>query len=919
MEFRSGSIGSFLSQVQPMTVRLEVGQAVFQAGDGGLQVVAYADVRWISQKSWMVGWADVYVSTGSRTLEAKRLSAQDAQRLQQVLATRIADAVAKRVSTYRDGIAYFCRSIDALLATPFYLSDRDRRKWLEAYVTGASGDRKAFLALLDHPFFELGRIEPSLKEKVSIIQSCARQRPARIRERNREFVEAELKKYADFFDRIEKRPLTSEQRRAAVVMEDRNLLVAPAGSGKTSALVGKIGYALQSGFCTPSDILVVAFNRSAAEELRERIKLRLSGFDQIEEVQVDTFHSLGQRIIAAATGMVPSLAKTADDEAARGTLFQEIFEQLIASDLSYRANYILFRALYSMPPSNPASFETVEAWERHLRANGQVSGGKTGYRTFKGELVKSQGELAIANWLFLHGIEYEYERPYKYQTADEQYRQYKPDFYFPALDLYLEHYALGADGQPPAAFGTKYKESMEWKRALHAAKQTECLETTFDEFVQGSLFEKLGRELVARGVELKPRADDELLQLIEQAAAGGSPLAVLMSAVAKHAKSNLMDEHQVRDAAARQPSLARAQLFASLLIPVMAAYGKRLRAAGEIDFEDMIGLAIEHLHARGLSDPFKLVLVDEFQDISVARARLVRTILEQNADAKLFAVGDDWQAIYRFAGSDISLFWEFEEFFGPTEKLFLTETFRFNQGISDISARFVSKNPDQLDKEVRSANPRRQNVVATFLVETDDHERAAFLSILRRLAKARQPGQPRVRVFALARYNKILHRAQSWLSGIELADVEVEFLTIHRSKGLEADYVILLGLNSRPFGFPSTQDDDPLLQMVMPRPETFAYAEERRLLYVALTRTKNVFYAISQNRAPSEFVKELSADWRASGELHMRHYGSNAGDNGPVEWCPECSTGIVVIRQSQYGQFLGCSQFPDCSFKDQLS
>ena len=919
MEFKSGKFGSFLSQVPPTSVRLGAEQLVFQSGDAPLQPVAYPDIQNIQQKSWMVGWADIIVSTGTRTFEAKRLSAKDAPILERELARRVRDAVAKDIATYRDCIDYLCRSIDVLLRTPAYLSDRDRRIWREAYVDRASGEQKLFLARLDHPFLQLERVEPGARDKVATIKSFVSARPVQLRERNKAFVEEELKKYATFFDRVEKRPLTHEQRRAAVVMEDRNLLVAPAGSGKTSALIGKIGYALKSGFCRPSEILVVAFNKSAAEELRERIRERLLGFDGIEDIEVHTFHSFGQQIIAAATGEKPSLAAVAEDEVARGRVFQDIFNHLLASDPAYRMNYILFQALYAMPASDPASFESVEAWQKYLRANGQTSDKKTGFRTLNGELVKSQGELAIANWLFLYGVAYEYEHPYKYKTADEQYRQYKPDFYFPEIDVYLEHYALDANGRPPPAFGAKYTESMAWKRALHESKETECLETTFNEFIQGTLFDKLSRELTARGIKLSPRPEEELLSIIENWVNSGTPLARLMSAVAKHAKSNLMTESEIRDAASRDRSLARARLFTSLLLPVIAEYERRLRASDEIDFEDMIGLAIDHLKANASSTRFQLVLVDEFQDISVARARLVRTVLEQNPEARLFAVGDDWQAIYRFAGSDISLFWDFEKFFGPTETLFLTQTFRFNQGISDISAQFVSQNPDQLGKEVKSTNPRNSKVVAAFLAETAEDEREAFLSILRTLAQARQAGEPPVKVYALARYNKVLDSAKSWLNGFASSDVVVQFLTIHRSKGLEADYVILLGMNSRPFGFPSTQEDDPLLQLVMPRPEPFPFAEERRLFYVALTRTRNILYTLSNAQAPSGFIKEIAEDWEETGALQLIHRGANGGPDDEIRRCPDCAIGRVVVRQSQYGPFLGCSQFPDCTYKGQLA
>lgn len=916
MEFKSGSIGSFLAQTPPTRVQLAAEKLSVELQGKPTQSLPYDQITSINISSWMVGWSNVTVASARGSFEAKRLSNADAQRLKLELAARVEKAVSKAICAEQTAIQSLTASIDAMFARPVYLAARDWKHWMIENISRAPSAHHRFIDLLQHPMLVLDRLEGGLRRDVARIRDLALGRMAAAKERNRNFVEGELKKYTSFFDRVEKRPLTIEQRRAAVVMEDRNLLVAPAGSGKTSALVGKIGYALKSGFCEPSDILVVAFNKAARDELYERITSQLSGFDGIGNIQIHTFHSLGQKLIAEATGKKPSLAKTAEDDMARGKLFQNIFDSLLASKPAFRANYILFRALYAVPARNPSDFETAADWQEYVRASGQVINGKAGYRTYKQDLVKSQGELAIANWLFLNGVDYEYERPYKYETADQQHRQYKPDFYFPSVGIYLEHYALDANGRPPAAFGEKYAESMEWKRALHAEKETICLETTFDEFVRGALFEKLERELSQRGVVVKQRTDDELFEIVKNDAALGSPLAALLSVVAKHAKSNLLDDQAIRLAAQKHPSPARANFFTSLLLPVIAEYEETLRESREIDFEDMIGLAVDHLQAMSAETNFKLVLVDEFQDISRARARLVRGILDQNPGAKLFAVGDDWQAIYRFAGADIGLFWDFEEFFGPTEKLFLTQTFRFNQGIADISASFVSRNPDQVQKQVVSHDPRKSNVVACFVAETEADERATFHAIIRQLENSRPEGAPRAKAFVLARYNRVLDVGKQWLAEHGAWDVDVKFLTIHGSKGLEADYVILLGLNAKPFGFPSTQDDDPSLQIVMPRPEPFSYAEERRLLYVALTRTRNVFYAISNARAPSAFLKELVTDWGEREELGLVYRAQSSEAGGSHRWCLKCKTGVMRIRQGKHGPFKGCSRYPECFYTE---
>jgi len=185
-------------------------------------------------------------------------------------------------------------------------------------------------------------------------------------------------------------------------------------------------------------------------------------------------------------------------------MFSGLVDMRAASNRIFLTKWILFRALYMRSASDPSEFKTIQEWSNYVKATGEFDGGRAGNRTTAGNLVKSKGEMAIANWLFMNGVSYEYESPYKYETATKEYRQYCPDFYFPEIDCYLEHYALDTNGDPPPAF-EKYRESVEWKRELHKDKGTVCLETTYAEFVSDQLFTRLETMLTQHEVVLKQR------------------------------------------------------------------------------------------------------------------------------------------------------------------------------------------------------------------------------------------------------------------------------------------------------------------------------------------------------------------------------------------------------------------------------
>lgn len=142
--------------------------------------------------------------------------------------------------------------------------------------------------------------------------------------------------------------------------------------------------------------------------------------------------------------------------------------------------------------------------------------------------------------------------------------------------------------------------------------------------------------------------------------------------------------------------------------------------------------------------------------------------------------------------------------------------------------------------------------------------------------------------------------------------LDVSFRTVHASKGLEADYVILPNVSSGTYGFPSEVVDDPVLALAMTEADPYPHAEERRLFYVALTRARRHVTMIGVQGRESSFVSELLADHRID--------VSPLSTVKAVEGCPACGKGTLVVRHQRAtgGAFLGCSSFPRCTYTRRL-
>ena len=715
-----------------------------------------------------------------------------------------------------------------------------------------------------------------------------------IAQQNEHHLAVQLETYREFFETVEKSPLTPEQARAVVCFDSRMLVVASAGSGKTSTMVAKAGYALHRKLVPADKILMLAFNADAAKELQNRTRERLLplGLDA-GKVAARTFHAFGMEVIAQATGSKPSLAPWLD---AGGDITQlgRIVEQLRRINPVFRTQWDFFRAVLAKDYPEEGS-ESDEKTETPV------------FRTGQGEIVKSMGERMIADWLYFHGVEYVYEREYEIDTVTGEYRQYHPDFYYPAIDAYHEHWALDKDGLPPEEF-TGYLEGVHWKRETHRQYGTTLLETTMAELWSGTALDHLAKELTDRGIVMKP---DPKRLLAGQPATENARLLQTFRSFLTHAKSNRLSDEQLSAKLHAQPEgqiRFRDEAFLRLFTTIRAEWEKKLAADGCIDFEDMLHLSADYLEAGACESPFELVMVDEFQDASNARARLAKALVAKPG-RHLFAVGDDWQSINRFAGADLSIMTNFEAWFGPSTVLRLERTFRFPQSIANVSSRFVLQNPSQLVKTVLSSTMEFPPTLGAVSVDNEGGITAAIRYRLKILHAFVGNGTipvvdgRRLTVLVLGRYR---HQSDYVPDCRDFSDrLDVRFMTMHGSKGAEADYIVIPGLVRGKWGFPSTIPNDPVLRLAMPKPEDYPRAEERRLFYVAMTRARRGVLLVTVNKRESPFLMELIRD-------HGVVRTNAIGEVLDSIICPKCGRGFMVPRSSKRGAFLGCGRFPRC-------
>ena len=795
--------------------------------------------------------------------------------------------------------------------------------------------------------------------------------PRRARERGiTAFVEAELERWHEFFDTIESKPLTAEQRLSVVVDEDATLVLAGAGSGKTSVITAKAAYLVKAGIRQPEEILLLAFAKNAAEEMSERVEAR-SGVPIVAR----TFHALAYDIIGIVEGSKPALADHATDDLAFTNLIKQILRDLVHAMSEVSKAIIQWFAHFLVEPKTEWDFKTKHEFYTHLESQD--------LRTLQGEKVKSYEELQIANWLYENGIEYEYEPLYEHKIEGTGRRDYAPDFRLTESGIYIEHFGVRrqktADGgerlvTAPFVDRDEYLAGMAWKREVHAEHGTTLIETYSYERQEGRLLASLAEKL-APHVTIKPRPVDTIYDCIVELNQVDT-FSQLLGTFLRKFKSGGYSLADCEATAERMNLGKRARAFLDVFAPVYEEYEKRLE--GRIDFEDMILRAAGYAETGRYASPFRHILIDEFQDISQSRARLVRALKAQHADARIFAVGDDWQSIFRFAGSDIHIMRHFGPQFGGVfdgetgvqRTVDLGRTFRSIDQIAFAARTFVLQNPAQIAKQIVPAGTATDPAIRVVMTAKDEDEQKVS-DVLAAISVRLGDGTSETSVLLLGRYRFLEPDMRSLRR--RFPRLRLSYKTIHASKGLEADHVILLAANSGRTGFPSEIVDDPLLDLVSPEAEPYKNAEERRVMYVAMTRARHTLTILASNARPSSFVAELKNDpgygvaaagdeaeedhvcEECGGRLirvqgqdgriwyrceHIQHCGNllpacpscgsalprKAEETAEVQCscgavfpaCPECNDGWLVERSGRYGAFLGCVRYPKCTGKAKL-
>ncbi len=716
--------------------------------------------------------------------------------------------------------------------------------------------------------------------------------PRQIQQHNNRVAEKRAQMAYDLIGNVEGRKLDSQQLNCIVKKAHNHLVIAGAGTGKTTTVVGKIKYLLRSKQCTPADILVLSFTNASAAEMKQRIQMETR-----TQIEASTFHKLGLNIITKTNGIMPKITQL--------SLRKFVREQLQAHMRSDAYLQILCKHLlyFKVDARTEFEFDTKAAYEEYLRNNPP--------KTLKDEEVKSYGELEIANFLAFNGIPYIYEYPYEIDTRTQEYAQYYPDFYLPEHKIYIEFFGVDRNGNVPAFFSGKngksasqsYRESMEWKRKLHKENGTVMLECYAYEKMEGTLEENLARQLQANGVELHPQSAQELWsQITKKDDTVLEGIAELFETIINLMKSNMytIDDLRRRNEHSGNSSSINAQLW--LLEPIYRDYVQYLREHDEIDFNDMINLATRYVAEGKYQNPYSYVIVDEYQDISKARYRLLRA-LRESRDYELFCVGDDWQSIYRFAGSDIGYILNFSQYWGASEESKIETTYRFNQSLIEISGNFVMRNPAQKRKAIRSksaesgfalseVNAYTEKYAVEFLVQKlEDFPKGSTVFFIGRYSFDR-------RILEESGLFDVQYNNATGLHDVAYSkrpDLKITYMTAHKSKGLQADYVVILNNKSGRMGFPSTIQDGPILDMLLEKTDDYPRGEERRLFYVALTRAKKKAILLTVKDRESVFVAELRERYQE--EMKREQFT-----------CPLCG-GRLIRRSGRYGDFFGCSNY----------
>jgi len=723
--------------------------------------------------------------------------------------------------------------------------------------------------------------------------------------------------------------LDDDQQNAVIKDDKHNLVVAGAGSGKTEVLITRIAYLVKrkSDIIKPERILALAFQNKAAQEVKHRLEKRYNikciipkdindidnkntNFTKKGHVTIGTFHSLGNKIIndAHKGKTSPNLKKECKKEWRYQIYIQNLFNEELTKNRMLEKNIFDFMTRYAdtelikEEPKDPKEKDEFYKYMRNLK-----------YTALNGQPVESEAEREILNFFLMHKlngnrINVQYEEPAQWMKyKDKRGNEYtpKPDFYFPNFDIYLEHWAIGKNGKVPEWFNGEnptenYIRSMNIKKQKFIRNNKKLIETKQSEFQEGNFIKILEKRFLYSLKEKFPKETFELTHLSYEELVNSTwdsakfvkQIPKNMSSFIRIAKTYRLYPEDIKARLEEMRWSPKQIAFTKVANIIYDKYQKELKNRNEIDFSDMINRAVDYLEndKNLFLDVYNHILIDEFQDISTQRYDLIKSLMSKNQKCKLFCVGDDWQSIMGFSGSNLDYFSNFSDYFNNPEKTDLTRNYRSIKTIVDVGKCIInhnrmkqyphSKEKGQIPKEAIAGNQKLSQIEKPILVFSSLHKEDFYMQYYEQITihcfdkinELHNQGCPYGDILVLMRIasenKKIWGFIDKFAEKMNIPIIKeshktrpdhVRFMSVHKSKGLQAKVVIVLNVDKGLYGFPCELENPDIFEPATKNNDGMKEREqeERRLFYVAVTRAKEEVIMYTQRCSESKFLTEI--------------------------------------------------------------
>lgn len=700
----------------------------------------------------------------------------------------------------------------------------------------------------------------------------------------------------------------NENQRQAVVSESKRLLVlAGAGSGKTKTLLQKLIYLVEEKSINPANILAITFTKNAANEMLDRLIISADDTEVYAEILADknrtnkekdteryfftkkhkwidnltlkTFHALCYWIMRNfGVNEFDNKFKIITDS----KLLNEEFARYTAPETSFE---IIHKILIENCEDNKYLLNLKRyildylVDRIHVENNRKVSMPKNGkfYTSLNGTKVRSKSEQYIADWLYRHNIKFEYEPSVNFKDFN-----FKPDFFVPEANLYIEHIS-------DLSYPTKGKE-------LQFRKANKLLVKTFESQTKDTAIFNLALERIIKNrlpanyhytralsfEEEFKHYHKEIKDFLRQ-----TMRVVDMVKVENLSPDFVLDKSQ-------KDQHERVRDFYTLAVPIISKYNNYCTNKSYMDFNDMIIKTISLFNnhpeiADKFRQKYEYILVDEFQDVNNLQVELIKLLLTKNN--QLFCVGDDWQSIYGFRGSNVDYIINFGKHFKKAETIKLSMNYRSTKNIVGASNEVIKHNKFMIEKKMASS--KKSNNKIHIYAGKDEFENIEY--VVNKIKQLKEKGYRKEDILFLYRRSKMYHQ---YFVRFRQEGIFVSGKTIHGAKGLEAKAVFIIGLTQGYGGFPDIWMEDRIYQVIKKSHHDLLLEEERRLFYVAITRAKDELFLITEKGNESSFLKEIPNDFTFKTSVPFKSIieqislCSNCGnriDEG-FSFCPYCGT-----------------------------